>query len=82
MAAVTVISQVKYMNKLVHDAVNFALSITGDNSLLITKSVRDILFGYEDPFLKELKKIAPTLVPSETVGLFIGVSIFNEDAQF
>lgn len=76
MAAVTVISQIKYMPDLVHDAVNFALSITGDNSLLITKSVRDILFGYEDEFLKELKKIAPKLVPTEIVGLFTGVNIY------
>jgi scavenger receptor class B protein 1 len=73
MAVVTVMNQVKYSHDWVHDLVNVALSATGDNTLLIKKSVLEILFGYEDNFLKELKKVLPKLVPSDVVGLFIGV---------
>lgn len=74
MAVVTIMSQVKYSANWIHDVVNVALSATKDNSILINKSVNEILFGYEDSFLKQLKKILPKLVPSDSVGLFIGVS--------
>lgn len=74
MAVVAIMSQVKYSANWIHDAVNVALSATKDNSILINKSVNEILFGYEDSFLKQLKKILPKLVPSDIVGLFIGVS--------
>lgn len=73
MAVVTVMSQVRYASSLVHDLVNVALSATGDNTILIKKSVQDILFGYEDNFLKEIKKFFPKLMPSDIVGLFTGV---------
>lgn len=81
MAVVTVVSQLKYSPDWMHHAVNIALSMTGDNSLLVKKPVREILFGYEDNFLKQLKKLAPSLVPTEIVGLFTGVSwsIFVRD---
>lgn len=72
MAVVTVMSQVRYASSLVHDLVNVALTTTGDNTILIKKSVQDILFGYEDNFLKEIKKFFPKLMPSDIVGLFTG----------
>lgn len=77
MAVVTIMNRVKYMTPAVHDLVNVALKATRDNSLLVTKSVREILFGYEDEFLKELKRFAPQLVNTEISGLFVGVYIEN-----
>lgn len=77
MAVVTIISKIKHTPGWMHDAVNLAFSVTGDNSYLVKKPVKDILFGYEDNFLKELKKIVPSLVPSEIVGLFTDVNFNN-----
>jgi len=71
MAAVTVINGIKYQNFAIAEIVNLALRGVGE-TLLITKTVREIMFGYEDQFLADLKIIAPSLVPSEKVGLFIG----------
>lgn len=68
MAAVVVLDKVKYMNFAIVEAVNLALWLTGE-TLLITKSVNEILFGYEDALLHRLKPLG--LVPSDIVGLFI-----------
>lgn len=73
MAIVTVMSQIRYMSGFIHSAVNLALSLTGENKFTITKSAQEVLFGYEDNFLKKLKGIFPTLVPTDVVGLFTGV---------
>lgn len=71
MAAITVINGIKYQNFAVAGLVNLALRAVGE-TLLITKTVREIMFGYEDEFLKYLKIVAPSMVPTEIVGLFIG----------
>lgn len=75
MAVVTVLSQIRYSAGAFHTAINIALSLTKENSLLIKKPAREILFGYEDNFLKQLKKLVPSLVPTTTVGLFTDVTI-------
>ena len=79
MAAITVVNQIKYMPSIIHDAVNVALTLTGDNSLFVTKSARELLFGYEDKFLKTLKKLTekidPNLVPTVIVGFYTGVKL-------
>lgn len=73
LAVVTVLSQIKYSADWIHDAVNAALTVAGENSILVRKPVRELLFGYEDDFLKQLKKIVPSLVPTDIVGLFTNV---------
>jgi len=79
MAPVTVINQIRYLNGPVHTIANLALSAAGE-TLLTTQTVRDLLFGYEDKFLKEVIRIEKifglNLVPSDIVGLFIGVNHF------
>jgi hypothetical protein len=60
MAAITIIDQLKNLpvNTIVHDIIDFVLnpafSLTGE-TLLITKTIREIMFGYEDVFLKTVK---------------------------
>ena len=56
MAAITIISQIKYQRGIVHSAVNLALQGIGE-TLLIKKTIKEIMFGYEDEFLKILKVI-------------------------
>lgn len=56
MAAITIISQIKYQREIVHSAVNLALQVIGE-TLLIKKTIKEIMFGYEDEFLKILKVI-------------------------
>jgi hypothetical protein len=76
MGPITVLNQVRNIkNKYVHSIVDLALQLTYDDQLLVTKTVNEILFGYEDPFLKEIHKYFPHLVPTDLVGLFAGVSI-------
>lgn len=76
MGPITVINGVKYATNLVHDGVNLALQLTGDTLLVEKMPAKDLLFGYKDKFLVQLKKILPNLVPTDTVGLFIQVLIF------
>jgi hypothetical protein len=50
MAAITIISQIRYMNDpldAIHFAVSQALKLFGE-TLLIKKTIREIMFGYED----------------------------------
>ena len=77
MAPITFINQIRYLNPLIHDIANAALNAIGE-TLLTTQTVGDMLFGYEDKFLKEVIKLAKEFrlnitIPSDVVGLFIGV---------
>lgn len=54
MAAITIINQVKYQAGFIHTAINLALQAIGE-TLLVEKTIREIMFGYEDQFLKILK---------------------------
>ena len=47
MAAITIITQIRYMNGAIHFAVNEALKLYSE-TLLIKKTIREIMFGYED----------------------------------
>ncbi|CAF0927586.1 unnamed protein product [Brachionus calyciflorus] len=71
MGPITVINGIKYSSKIVQNAVNLALKATGDTLLVEKMPARDLLFGYKDKFLVQLKKVLPNLVPTDTVGLFI-----------
>ena len=77
MAPITVINQARYTNSAIHEIVNLALNIIGE-TLLTTQTARDLLFGYEDKFLKEVIRLSKifgiNIVPSDIVGLFIGVN--------
>jgi hypothetical protein len=76
MAAVTIINGAKYQSNAIDALINLALRASGE-SLLITKSVKEILFGYKDGFLTFLKTLAPSLVPTDVVGLFVGKNDTN-----
>ncbi len=69
MAAIAVIDQIKYSNGAIVRIVNFGLGLIGE-TLLIKKTVNEILFGYEDKLLSYLVPFG--IVPSDIVGLFIG----------
>lgn len=83
MAAITIIDQLKNLpvNTIVHDIIDFVLnpafSLTGE-TLLITKTIREIMFGYEDVFLKTVKdglkrlNLNSSIIPTDIIGLFIG----------
>lgn len=73
MAVVTIVDQVRFLRPVYQTFIELALQLTGDDTLFVTKTVNEILFGYEDSFLKQMKKYAPELVPSDVVGLFAGV---------
>ena len=71
MASITILNGVRYQSNFIVSMVNLALRGAGE-TLLITKTVNEILFGYKDNFLAILKKLVPSLVPTDVVGLFIG----------
>ncbi|KAL8616277.1 hypothetical protein ACOMHN_056220 [Nucella lapillus] len=50
--------------------VSLALA-TAKQDLFVTRSVRDLLWGYTDPDLQQLKQRRPNLIPSAFVGYFI-----------
>ena len=60
MAAITIIDQTKnlpfsdFIRDLIDLVLNPAFRLTGE-TLLITKTIREIMFGYEDEFLKDVK---------------------------
>ena len=60
MAAITIIDQTKNLpfSDFIHDLIDLVLNpafrLTGE-TLLITKTIREIMFGYEDEFLKDVK---------------------------
>ncbi len=68
MAAIAIFDKIKYSNSFVVGTVNVALRLIGE-TLLIKKTVNEILFGYEDKLLSYLLPL--NLVPSDRVGLFI-----------
>ena len=79
---IALINQLRYTSTGLHDIVNFALKLVGE-TLLTQQTVGDMLFGYEDKFLKEVFRIAKdfgfnitSLIPSDVIGLFIGVKAF------
>ncbi|XP_005096207.1 lysosome membrane protein 2 [Aplysia californica] len=52
----TVADMVRYENPLIKEAVEFVLKLTGEQ-LFIKLSVGDLMWGYEDPLLKEVDKV-------------------------
>lgn len=73
MGPIAIINMVKYQTKLIHDAVNLAMNLAGETLLVTNMPASQLLFGYKDNFLTQLKKIVPSLVPTDVVGLFTDV---------
>jgi hypothetical protein len=73
---IVVLQLIKYLNPLAHNALNIAFGLTNE-TLVITKSAREIIFGYKDNLLRVLKplmdKIVPGLIQTDEIGFFIGV---------
>jgi len=70
-AAMTLLNFIQHSPQIAHSAINEIFKLTGE-TLLVTKSAEEILWGYQDNFLAEVKKLLPSLVPSDQVGFFIG----------
>ena len=72
----------------IQELVELVLDWGGDSNLFTTLSVKDIMWGYEDPLLKKVKSILKKYVNSTTFddkfGLFykVGTLIFPSLYQF
>jgi scavenger receptor class B protein 1 len=85
MAPITILSLIKYLPGVAHTALNIALDLTND-TLIIRKSVQELLFGYEDRLLEALKNLADSifkdLIPSIEIGYFTGVKTSLSETDF
>lgn len=73
-APVTVLQLIKYFPGIAHDLLNAAF-ITTNDTFVVRKTVKEILFGYNDNLLATLRNLAgifQDLLPSSEVGFFIG----------
>ncbi len=77
LAPIVVMNLIKYFPDIAHEALNLAFELTND-TLVVTKTIQELLFGYEDNLLKALKEIADlifkNLIPSVELGFFTGVT--------
>ncbi len=74
MAPVALLDKIKFQPDLVQSLVSGAFKALNE-TLLVTKPVNELLFGYKDnllTFLKKFNVIDGNLIPSEYVGLFYG----------
>ena len=71
----TVADQLQYIDPLTRTLVLQFLARFDDETVFYEVSVDDLLWGYEDELLKQLKIVKPDLVPETTFGIFVGVSI-------
>ena len=69
-------NKLRYFSDTLREVVNLILQGFGE-TLIIKKSVNEILFGYHDPILSAIKNVTDrvdkNLIPSDMIGLFIGV---------
>jgi hypothetical protein len=79
MGPITILNLIKYFPGIAHTARNLAFDVTND-TLIIHKTARELLFGYEDRLLEVLKNLVDSifkdLIPSIEIGYFTGVSFF------
>jgi hypothetical protein len=59
-----------------HTIVNEALKVVGE-TLIMTKTAGQLLFGYNDTFLEVVIKFDKNLVPSATISLFYNVNTIS-----
>jgi hypothetical protein len=74
MAPIALLDKIKFQPDLVQSVVSGVFQALNE-TLLVTKPVSELLFGYKDNLLSFLKKfniIDGNLIPSEYVGLFYG----------
>lgn len=66
----------KYAVRLTRLALSSMLNVLNQETITV-KSVRDLLWGYEDSLFKLAKDVMPpeNVVPHDKFGLFVGVSI-------
>lgn len=78
MGAMTVINLAyrSAWSRVASEAINWAFYWAGE-TLLVTQPASQMLFGYQDPFLKKLRELSffRDLVPSDMIGLYYGVSL-------
>ena len=77
MGAMTVLNYANHeeFNALIMEMINLAFYWAGE-TLLVTQPASELLFGYEDPFLRKLRAYPffRDLIPSAVIGLYYGVS--------
>ena len=74
MAVFAILDKIKYSPKPVHDALDLACRRVGEK-VTVTKTVKEMIFGYRDPLLAMLKlmPIIKKFVTTEIVGFFVNV---------
>ncbi|GFR77859.1 scavenger receptor class B member 1, partial [Elysia marginata] len=66
----TVAQNFQWMNGVVKTAVSFALSLVNED-IIMTRPVRELLWGYEDQALALMNKVNPVAFPTVNIGYFI-----------
>jgi hypothetical protein len=78
LAPIVLMNLIKYYPDIAHQALNLALELTKD-TLVVNKTVGELIWGYEDNLLHTLKLIADAifkdLIKSVALGFFTGVII-------
>nr|KAI8762028.1 scavenger receptor class B member 1-like [Biomphalaria glabrata] len=67
----------KWMPSLVKKLVSYGLKETGED-LFITRTVKELLWGYDDPALLFLQSLMPSAVKSATTGYFIQKNLTDD----
>ncbi|XP_072040618.1 lysosome membrane protein 2-like isoform X2 [Amphiura filiformis] len=74
----TVADQLKFLPSFLQKLVLEFLESYEHEEIFYEVSIHDILWGYEDPMLVLLAKVAPSLVPETTFGIFVGRNGSND----
>ena len=69
-------------SRMASEIIKWAFYWTGE-TLLVTKPASQLLFGYQDPFLKKLRELIffRNLFPSDMIGLYYGVSLILDHLE-
>ncbi len=64
----------RYNSGITQEIISHILKIFKNEDLFITRSVRDMVFGYQDDMLKWAKRFYPEQFYTDIVGVLAGVS--------
>jgi scavenger receptor class B protein 1 len=80
LAPIVVMDMIKFYPSLAHDLLNMAFGLTNE-TLLVTKTANELLFGYQDNLLVALKKLVDPvfkgLIKTDRVGFYMDVGFFT-----
>jgi lysosome membrane protein 2 len=79
MGPITILNLIRYLPGALHTVLDLALEATND-TIIVRKTARQLIFGYEDRLLEALKNLVDSvfkdLIPTIEIGYFIGVRFF------